>query len=206
MQPHEILGFIAGAIGVYMAVPQARQIRKLGHGEGVSLTYWAVLLFVSASWMGYGLLLGSPSIIVSNILGFTTTSLVVTALLRRGWWLWPALYLGGALWVWLFSLLPIAVITVVLVGMTFNRLPQIIRSIRNLRLGISTAVSLRSQFYLLTAMVLWEVYSVLANSASLVITTTTGLTLTLTVILLEIAVRRKADRVAAIEFVDGPQA
>lgn len=203
MQPHEILGFVAGAIGVYMAVPQARQIRRLGHGQGVSLTYWLVLMLVNASWLGYGLLIQAPSLIVSNILGFTTSAMVVTALLNRGWIMWPVLYAVGGAWVWLFAMLPIAVITVALIAMTFNRLPQIFRSIRNLRLGVSTAVSLRSQYYLLTAMVLWEVYSVLSNQPSLVITTTTGLTLTLTVIVLEIAVRRKADRLAAIEFVDG---
>ena len=203
MQLQEVFGFAGGAIGVYMAVPQARHIRKLGHGDGVSLTYWAVLLLVNASWLGYGLLIGSPSLIISNVLGFTTSTMVVTALLKKGWVAWLSVYAAGAVWMLLFKMLPLALITVLLVAMTFNRLPQIYRSIQNLRAGVASAVSMRSQYYLASAMVLWEVYSFLSGHISLVITTTTGLTLTTAVIALELAGRRKAARLEAIELVDG---
>ena len=203
MQAQEIFGFVAGAIGVYMAVPQARNIRKLGHGEGVSLTYWAVLVMVNASWLGYGILLGSPSLIVSNVLGFTTSTMVVTALINKGWIAWPVIYGIGAVWVLAFKMLPIAVITVLLVAMTFNRLPQIYRSVQNLRAGVASAVSMRSQYYLFTAMILWEFYSFMSGHVSLVITTTTGLLLTSVVITLELAGRSKAARLQAIELVDG---
>ena len=196
MQLQEFFGFAAGAIGVYMAVPQARHIRKLGHGEGVSLTYWSVLLLVGASWLSYGILINSPSLIVSNVLGFTTSAMVVTALVRRGWIAWPVIFALGAIWVLLFKLLPLGLITVLLVGMTFNRVPQIVRSVQNLRNGVASAVSMKSQYYLLSAMLLWEVYSFMSGHFSLVVTTTTGLTLTSAVIVLELVGRRKAAALA----------
>jgi uncharacterized protein with PQ loop repeat len=196
MQVQELFGFAAGAIGVYMAIPQARHIRKLGHGEGVSLTYWSVLLLVGASWLSYGILIDSPSLIVSNVLGFTTSAMVVTALLQRGWVAWPVIFGLGAIWVLLFKLLPLSLITILLVAMTFNRVPQIIRSIQNLRSGVASAVSMKSQYFLFSAMLLWEIYSFMSGQVSLVVTTTTGMTLTSAVIVLELAGRRRASALA----------
>ena len=33
----EVVGFIAGGIGIFFGLPQALRVRKLGHGRGVSL-------------------------------------------------------------------------------------------------------------------------------------------------------------------------
>lgn len=187
MHTYEFFGYAAGAIGVYLAIPQARNIRRLGHGQGVSLTYWLVMLLVGASWLSYGILVDAPSIAVSNLLGFFTSALVVSALMRRGWILWPILIVAGATWVLLFKMLPLEVITVALVVGTFSRIPQIFRSIQNLRNGVASAVSMRSQYLGLATMLLWEGYSFLSGKMSLVITTTSGLTMVLIVISLELA-------------------
>jgi uncharacterized protein with PQ loop repeat len=206
MHIYEFFGYAAGAIGVYLAIPQARNIRRLGHGEGVSLSYWLIMLVMMSSWLSYGILIDSPSIILSNLLGFFTTAMVVSALLKRGWLFWPMVVVAGAAWVLIFKLIPLEIITVVLVVGTFSRIPQIIRSVQNLRRRVASAVSMRSQFMSLTAMLLWEGYSFLSGKESLVITTTSGLTMVSIVIVLELAGRARANRIQAIELVDGPQA
>ena len=203
MQLQEIFGFIAGGIGVYTAVPQALHIRKIGHGTGVSLGYWITMLVVNASWFGYALLVNSPSILFANGIGYITSGLVVAALLKREWLVWPVMLAAGAIWCWLFMMLPMAVITVVLVALTFSRLPQLIRSVRSYRAGIETAVSLRSLYIGLVTMLLWEAYSFASGLIQLVITTTVGLTLTLTVLVLEILGKRKAARLQAIAESEG---
>jgi uncharacterized protein with PQ loop repeat len=192
MHSYEFFGYAAGAIGVYLAIPQALHIRRLGHGEGVSLTYWLIMLVMMSSWLSYGLIIESPSIIASNILGFFTSALVVSALINRGWKFWAIAIVAGTAWVFLFKLVPLAIITVFLVVGTFSRVPQIIRSIQNLRGGVASAVSMRSQFMSLATMLLWECYSFLSGKQSLVITTTSGLTLVLVVIGLELAGRARA--------------
>ena len=203
MQLQEIFGFIAGGIGVYTAVPQALHIRKIGHGTGVSLGYWITMLVVNASWFGYALLVNSPSILFANGIGYITSGLVVAALLKREWLVWPVMLVAGAVWCWLFMMLPMSVITVVLVALTFSRLPQLIRSVRSYRAGIETAVSLRSLYIGLVTMLLWEAYSFASGLIQLVITTTVGLTLTLTVLVLEILGKRKAARLQAIAESEG---
>lgn len=196
MHVYEFFGYAAGAIGVYLAIPQARNIRKLGHGDGVSRSYWFIMMLMMASWLAYGILIDSPSIIASNVLGFFTSSLVVSVLINRGWIFWPVAMVAGTAWVFLFKMLPLEIVTVVLVVGTFSRVPQIIRSIQNLRGGVASAVSMRSQFMSLAAMLLWECYSLLSGKESLVITTTSGLTLVLIVIALELAGRRRAQQLA----------
>ena len=44
MSPVELLGFLAGGIGMFYGLPQARSIRAAGHGDGVSLAGWVLML------------------------------------------------------------------------------------------------------------------------------------------------------------------
>ena len=50
----EVVGFIAGGIGIFFGLPQALRVRKLGHGRGVSLISWTLQFAVAASWATYG--------------------------------------------------------------------------------------------------------------------------------------------------------
>ena len=38
----ELVGFIAGALGMFFGLPQALRVRRLGHGRGVSLISWSL--------------------------------------------------------------------------------------------------------------------------------------------------------------------
>ena len=187
MQPiGEIFGYIGGTLGVLMALPQALHIRRRGNGYGVSLTMWLLTLLVNASWLGYGIKLGSPSLVISNIVGFTTSAFVVSQLVNKGWWIWPAMYIIAAAWAGIEMSLPLEFTTVLLIALTFYRFPQILRSVKNLKAGKETSVSLRALFIGLGAISSWEVYSVLSGHPQLVLTTSIALTMTSTIVLLEL--------------------
>lgn len=182
----EIFGFLGGALGVSQALPQAIRIRRLGHGYGVSLAMWIATLVVNASWLGYGLMLHSPSLIISNIIGFSTSSLVVGALLNKGWVAWPVMFAAGAAWLFLELQVSFEVLTGFLIVLTLYRLPQLIKSVRNLRAGRPTAVSLPGLLVGLSAIGSWMVYSVLSGKNQLILTTGSALLMTLAIVTLEV--------------------
>lgn len=188
----ELFGFLGGALGVSQALPQAIRIRRLGHGYGVSLVMWLATLLVNASWLGYGLMLHSPSIIISNAVAFITSSLVVAALLNRGWLAWPVMFAAGGFWLFLELQVSFNVITGFLVALTLYRLPQLIKSVRNLRAGKPTAVSLPGLLVGLGAICSWMVYSVLSGKSQLILTTGTAMAMTLTIVTLELITLRIA--------------
>ena len=190
----EVFGFLGGTLGVVVALPQALRIRQLGHGYGVSLVMWLITLLVNASWLGYGIMLQSPSLIISNIVGFFTSSLVVAALLRKGWLAWPVMYGAGALWLLLELQFSLNVITGFLILLTLYRLPQLIKSVKNLREGRETAVSMRSLFVSLTALACWMIYSLASGRPQLVLTTSTALAMTLAITTLEVITARLSSR------------
>lgn len=198
----EVFGFLGGALGVVVALPQALRIRKLGHGQGVSLVMWLITLVVNASWLGYGIILQSPSLVISNIIGFATSSLVVAALLNRGWMTWPAMYLAGGLWLLLELQFSINAITAFLIALTLYRLPQLIKSVKNLRLGLESAVSMKSLFVSLSALTCWMIYSVASGRPQLVLTTSSALVMTLAITTLEIFTARLASKRAALIAVE----
>jgi uncharacterized protein with PQ loop repeat len=86
----EIFGFIGGALGTLQGVPQAWRIYRMKTGYGVSISSWILMLVRMSTWMGYGWLMASPSIAVSNFIGALTSALVVAAMRphRLRAWLW----------------------------------------------------------------------------------------------------------------------
>ena len=44
MNPVEIIGFAAGSLGISLGIPQALQIRRLGHGEKVAVVSHNVVI------------------------------------------------------------------------------------------------------------------------------------------------------------------
>ena len=81
MHPVEILGFIGGAIGIFIGLPQALHVRKLGHGEGVSLSAWSLMFAMYCAWAFYGIRISSPSAALSNFITLLVVAGVVIALI-----------------------------------------------------------------------------------------------------------------------------
>ena len=62
----EIIGFMAGFLGIVAWVPQVKTVWVEKKHEGVSLPTFGVVALALALWMTYGIIDGSPSIIFSN--------------------------------------------------------------------------------------------------------------------------------------------
>lgn len=182
----ELVGFAAGGIGILNGIPQARRVRTLGHGTGVSLSSWMLIAATNSAWFGYGVRVGAPSIIVSNILSLAVTVVVVFALcgisVNTAGQL-AAIFAVATLGA---TQLPEAIVSVVMVVFTLSRAPQVVHSWRSKRDGIAgTAVSMSSLAISVVSLLLWEAYAVLEHRPFLVLTTTVAMTTTLAVAWLE---------------------
>lgn len=197
MAPVELLGFLAGGIGMLFGLPQARHVRAVGHGRGVSLTAWMLMFAVSASWAAYGLRVGAASIIVTNIIAGLINGSVVVVLVGHGRrpFLWLPLFAGVVVAAVL--LLPQTVVSAALVALVFAQVPQVFESVRSLRAGRATAVSLDAMFVGQVSLVCWGAYALVSHTSLMILTTALALLMNLTITVLEFRVRRALSQVAA---------
>jgi MtN3 and saliva related transmembrane protein len=80
-QSVEILGAVAGFCTTFAFVPQLVKIRKQG---GRDLSYGMLVFYLTGVllWLGYGLFLHSPSVILANA---ATSFLIFLAILLKAW-------------------------------------------------------------------------------------------------------------------------
>ena len=183
----EFFGYLAAALGVLQAWPQTRKVRALGHGRGVSITMWVMMSTSNAAWLGYGVRIGSPSLVTSTIASACLNLSVVLALVdnRRAAlarWVPVALLMGFGS-----ALLPSWVVTPTLFVFTLSRVPQIARSWASRRDGVAgSAVSMGSVATSMACLVSWEFYSFLLHSPTLIGTTSIALASNIIVAWLEL--------------------
>lgn len=190
MSPVEILGFLGGGIGMFLGLPQARHVRAVGHGEGVSLATWTLMFIVMVSWTSYGWRIEAPSVYLTNMVAATINGSVVLALLGRPRITVPALLAGAAGLIAMVQVLPEAVVTTVLVALMFGQVPQIIASYRNMRERRHSAVSMTTLQVGLASLACWEAYAFLTQTHLMMITTSLGLVMNLSVMGMETIARR----------------
>ena len=184
----EVFGFVAAVLGVLQAWPQARKIRTLGHGHGVSITMWILMTGSSAAWLGYGIRIGSPSLIASTVASIFMNSMVLLALTsspRVIIFRIAALSSATAL---LIATLPLWMTTPILFAFALSRVPQIHRSWVSKRNKVpGSAVSMGMISLSIACLVAWEVYSILWKSPVLIGTTTVALISAVLVAYLELS-------------------
>lgn len=192
----EALGFIGGMTGMVVALPQVRRIRSLGHGRGVSLPTWVLTLSVTAAWLGWGLRVGSPSAIVSNLIATMLNAAVLAALRQRGRrgsvevLVLAVAVTGAAL------LLPMAVLTVLLVGLTVSRVPQVRHSWLHRHSPHESAVSMGSLIVSVFSLLCWEAYAVLEQRHLVNLTSSISLILIIAIAWIESTAPRAAAQTA----------
>lgn len=193
----EVFGAIGGALGMFQGVPQAWRIYRLNTGYGVSLSAWLLMLYRMAAWMGYGILVGLPSVFITNAIGAFTSALVVVALLKQrhlAWlWLVPTTVACAALMLFI----PNWLIWIILVGFTLSRLPQLFVSIMNMRRGKPTAVSISAIVVGTASMACWAVYGFIHEDPLVLWTTGLAAFLMLAIGGLELYTNKHAERIAA---------
>ena len=181
----ELCGFAGGALGTVVAIPQVVRIRRIGHSEGVALLPYLLLCITFTAWFTYGLMLKSPSLVVSNVLTYITGALVILAIRGNK----PSSYaimagISAVTALFVLSTNDFAV-KALLVALTFSRLPQLIVSWRNRKRENATAVSLSSLIVALTGAMLWMAYAFLTQRSFFILTTALAIFLSLTTFLIE---------------------
>ncbi|MFN7710638.1 MAG: SemiSWEET transporter [Holosporales bacterium] len=64
----ELLGLFAGACTTSAFIPQVLQVWRSRSAKDISLGMYIIFCIGVASWLGYGVFLGAPSIIIANAL------------------------------------------------------------------------------------------------------------------------------------------
>lgn len=172
----EFFGFVAAVLGVLQAWPQARKIRSLGHGHGVSITMWILMTGSSAAWLGHGFRIGSPSLIASTVASAFMNLTVVLALTSSPRVVVFRFIVLSTATAFLIATLPLWITTPVLFAFTLSRVPQIHRSWTSKRNKVpGSAVSMGMISLSIACLLAWEVYSILWESPVLIGTTTVAL-------------------------------
>jgi uncharacterized protein with PQ loop repeat len=187
----EIVGFVAGAIGIFFGLPQALRVRKLGHGRGVSLISWALQFAVAASWATYGFDSKSPSILFTNLVALLVNASVIMAILRNNLKSISLLIFYAAIWATLILLLPSAAVSTMLVALNFAQSPQVVKSFHNIRVGKDSAVSITALSVSCFSILIWILYGFMADDSLIKVSALVALSINSLIIVLELIGKRK---------------
>jgi MtN3 and saliva related transmembrane protein len=78
----EIVGFMAGTLTTLCWAPQALKLIRSRDGRSISLITQATFVIGCALWLVYGVLLGSVSIILFNVITIALNTLIIVLKLR----------------------------------------------------------------------------------------------------------------------------
>jgi uncharacterized protein with PQ loop repeat len=187
----EVVGFIAGGIGIFFGLPQALRVRKLGHGRGVSLISWTLQFAVAASWATYGFDTKSPSIMLTNLVALLVNASVIMAILRNNLKSISLLIIYAAIWATLILSLPSAAVSTLLVALNFAQSPQVVKSFHNIRVGKDSAVSVTALSVSCFSILIWILYGFMADDSLIKVSALVALSINSLIITLELIGKRK---------------
>lgn len=78
----EYIGFFAATLTTSAFLPQAFKIWNSKKTDGLSLTMYLVMAVGTLSWLAYGLLIESPSVIVANSISVSIIVFIITFIIR----------------------------------------------------------------------------------------------------------------------------
>lgn len=187
----ELLGFIAGGLGMFFGLPQALRVRKLGHGRGVSLISWMLQFGVATSWAAYGFDIDSPSVLLTNVGAGLVNASVIFAIMRNNVKTFVILSGYAAGLSALILNLPSAIVSALLIALVFAQSPQIVKSFKNLAIGGESAVSVSALSVSSVSILLWFIYAVLADVPLILLSTTIAVSINISIIVLELIGKRR---------------
>lgn len=79
----ELVGSVAATLTTVSFVPQAVRVLKTGDTEAISLAMYAMFVVGIALWGTYGVMIGSKPVIVSNIVTFGLSGLILVQKIRN---------------------------------------------------------------------------------------------------------------------------
>lgn len=78
----EYIGFFAATLTTSAFLPQAYKIWKSKTADGLSLTMYTIMGLGTMSWLIYGILIHSPSVIVANAISISII-IFISIFIRR---------------------------------------------------------------------------------------------------------------------------
>ena len=78
----ELLGLLAGVIGIVAWIPQIIQVWVHKRHDGLSLTTFAVVAIALSLWLIYGILVDSLAMVAANIMTLTVIAIVFFGVLK----------------------------------------------------------------------------------------------------------------------------
>lgn len=78
------MGYVAATLTTVAFVPQALKTIRSRDTSGISLAMYVVFTIGIAFWFGYGIVLGSWPMIVSNTITFVLAAVILALKLRHG--------------------------------------------------------------------------------------------------------------------------
>jgi uncharacterized protein with PQ loop repeat len=187
----EVVGFIAGALGMFFGLPQALRVRRLGHGRGVSLISWLLQFGVATSWATYGFDVKSPSVLLTNLGAGIVNASVIWAIIQNRWKSIAILTSYVALIATLVLVLPSILVSALLVALVFAQTPQVYKSYKNIRYGKDSAVSIVALSVSSLSIFLWFIYAAMIDDNLIKVSTIISFTTNVAIIALEIIGKRK---------------
>jgi len=187
----ELVGFIAGALGMFFGLPQALRVRRLGHGRGVSLISWLLQFGVAISWGAYGLDIKSPSVLLTNLGAALINASVIVAIMRNNLKSISTLLAYTGVLTALVLLLPSFLVSTLLISLVFAQSPQIIKSYKNISGGKDSAVSITALSVSSFSIALWFIYAVMVSDLLIKVSTIISFTSMISIIALELIGKRK---------------
>lgn len=189
----ELVGFIAGALGMFFGLPQALRVRRLGHGRGVSLISWMLQFGVATSWAAYGLDIKSPSVLLTNVGAGLINASVIMAVMRNNVKSLSILVTYASVLTALVLVLPSFLVSALLISLLCAQGPQIVKSYKNISVGKDSAVSTAALSVSSFSIFLWFIYAVMVSDLLIMVSTVISFTSMISIIILEsIGKRRRA--------------
>jgi len=181
----EVVGFTAGALGMFFGLPQALRVRRLGHGRGVSLISWMLQFGVATSWAAYGLDIRSPSVLLTNVGAGLINASVIVAVMRNNVKSLSILVAYASVLTTLVLVLPSFLVSALLISLLCAQGPQIIKSYKNISAGKDSAVSIVALSVSSFSIFLWFIYAVMVSDSLIIVSTVISFTSMISVIVLE---------------------
>ena len=80
----EIMGSIAAILTTSAYIPQLAKVLRHRHTHSLSLGMYIILTIGIAAWFAYGVMIGSPSIMLANGITFLMTLAILIIKLKHG--------------------------------------------------------------------------------------------------------------------------
>ncbi|MDR0285477.1 MAG: hypothetical protein LBI33_11430 [Propionibacteriaceae bacterium] len=77
-----VLGWVAAATAMTIGLPQAVRLARTRNVAGLPLASWQGMLAINLGWSFHGTLIGAPNMVVTNLVGLVSTTVVLALMMK----------------------------------------------------------------------------------------------------------------------------